>query len=57
MRSLKVVLLLLAILLLLTSVFFVGTDTGLTLWYATVAVLLIDVVVCLIWPSASGQDP
>lgn len=51
-RTLQMVLLLLAIVVLVVAAFFTGTITGLTLWYWGVAVLLIDVVVCLIWPSS-----
>ena len=55
MRTLQMILLCLAILVLVVSVFFMGTNTGLTLWYAGIALLLIDVVVCLIWPSFSKR--
>jgi len=55
MRSLQMILLCLAILVLVVSFFFIGTDTGLTLWYMGIALLLIDVVVCLIWPSVSRR--
>jgi hypothetical protein len=55
MRTLQMILLFLAILVFVVAVLFIGTDTGLNLWYAGIAVLLIDVVVCLIWPSAVRQ--
>jgi hypothetical protein len=46
----------LAVLVFVVALFFTGTETGLTLWYTGIAVLLIDVVVCLIWPSAVRQQ-
>jgi hypothetical protein len=52
MRSFQIIVLILAFLVFIVALFFQGTDTGLTLWYAGVAVLLLDVVCCLIWPTA-----
>jgi len=54
-RTLQMTLLILAVLVLVVSAFFTGTGTGLNLWYTGIAVLLIDVVVCLIWPSATRR--
>ena len=55
MRTLQMILLFLAILVFVVSIFFIGTDTGLNLWYTGIAVLLVDVVVCLIWPSVARR--
>jgi hypothetical protein len=55
MRSLQIVILILAIVAFVVAVFFTGTETGLTLWYTGVALLLIDMVVCLIWPTGGRR--
>ncbi len=51
MRIVQVLLLCLGVFMFAAATFFTGTDTGLTLWYTGVAILLVDVVVCLIWPT------
>jgi hypothetical protein len=51
MRYLQIIVLLLAVLVFVVAAFFTGTDTGLTLWYTGVALLLIDVAMCQIWPT------
>jgi len=53
MRILQIVLLCLGVFMFAAAAFYTGTDTGLSLWYAGVAVLLVDVVVCLIWPTGA----
>jgi len=55
MRSLQIIVLILAVLVLVAALFFTGTSTGLTLWHTGVALLLIDVVNCLIWPTGGRR--
>ncbi len=53
MRTLQIILLFLAVLVFVAAAFFTGSDTGLNLWYTGVATLLVDAVVCLIWPTTA----
>jgi len=53
MRLLQIILFLLAALLFIVALFFIGSDTGLDLWRAGIAILLIDVVCLLLWPDKS----
>jgi preprotein translocase subunit SecF len=52
MRRLQVGLFVLALLLLLASLGFVGSIVGDALWRAGVAALLVDLVCMRLWPSA-----
>jgi hypothetical protein len=56
MRSLQVALFVLALLLLLASLAFVGGVAGDALWRAGVAALLVDLVLIRLWPSAPATD-
>lgn len=53
MRNLQIILFIIAVLSFIIALFFIGSDTGLDLWRAGVATLLIDVVCLLLWPSKS----
>jgi hypothetical protein len=52
MRYLQILVFALGLAALITAIFFVGTDTGLSLWRAGVAILLIDVVCIMLWPTS-----
>lgn len=52
MRSLQVALFVLAVLLLIAALPFVGGVAGDALWRAGVAALLVDLVCMRLWPSA-----
>jgi hypothetical protein len=53
MRLFQIVLFLVAALSFIAALFFIGSDTGLDLWRAGVAILLIDVVFLMLWPAKS----
>lgn len=53
MRLFQIILFLVAALLFVSALFFIGSDTGLDLWRAGVAILLIDVVCLMLWPAKS----
>lgn len=40
----------------LAAIFFIGSDTGNTLWRVGVAMLLIDVVCLLLWPGSKAAS-
>ena len=53
MKLLQIVLFLVAVLIFIAAAFYIGSDTGLDLWRAGLAILLIDVVCLLLWPAKS----
>ena len=55
MRLFQIILFLVAALSLVAALFFIGSDTGLDLWRAGVAILLVDVVFLMLWPSKSKE--
>jgi uncharacterized RDD family membrane protein YckC len=58
MRRLHVALFVLAVLLLLAALPFVGGVAGDALWRAAIAALLLDVVCIMLWPGArAGGTP
>ena len=59
MRQLQVGIFVLALAAFITSVFFIGSDTGDALWRAGVAGLLIDMVAIKLWPAhpATASNP
>jgi len=54
MRQLQVVILVLALAALIAALFFVGKNTGDTLWRVGIASLLLDIVVIKLWPTSPG---
>jgi len=53
MRLFQIILFLVAALSFIAALFFIGSDTGLDLWRAGVAILFIDVVCLMLWPAKS----
>ena len=53
MRLIQIIIFLVAALSLISALFFIGSDTGLDLWRAGIAILLIDVVFLMLWPAKS----
>lgn len=53
MRLFQIIIFLIAVLSLISALFFIGSDTGLDLWRAGVGILLIDVVFLMLWPDKS----
>ncbi len=56
MRFLQVGLFLVGVVAFLAAIFFIGSDTGNTLWRAGVALLLIDIVCLRLWPAPPLQS-
>ncbi len=56
MRWLQITVFLLGIVAFLTSLFFIGSQTGEDLWRAGVAFMLGDAVLILLWPRASQRS-
>lgn len=52
MRVLQITLFCVGVAAFLAAAFFIGSDTGNTLWRVGVAMLLIDVVCLLLWPGS-----
>ena len=53
MRYLQITIFLVALAALVAAVFFIGEDTGDTLWRIGVAAFLGDVVCIMLWPRSS----
>ena len=53
MRNFQIVLFSFAALSLIIALFFIGSATGLDLWYIGIATLLLDVVCIMLWPDKS----
>jgi hypothetical protein len=51
MKFLQAGLFLVGVAAFLAAIFFIGSDTGDTLWRAGVALLLIDIVCLKLWPA------
>ena len=52
MRQVQVGVLVLALAALITALFFIGSDRGLDLWRIAIAMLLVDIVVIMLWPTS-----
>jgi hypothetical protein len=52
MRYVQITVFVLALAALVAATFFIGEDTGDTMWRIGVAVLLIDVVCIMLWPRS-----
>ncbi len=51
MRTLQIALLVIGLVAFVAAIFFIGAETGETLWRTGMAVLLVDVVCLMLWPS------
>lgn len=55
MRSLQIILFVIGLLAFVSAIFFIGAETGETLWRTGVAALLVDVVCLMLWPSSRAE--
>jgi hypothetical protein len=56
MRYLQIILFVVGIAAFFAAVFFIGSDTGDTLWRVGVAALLVDVVCIMLWPISVNKN-
>jgi len=55
MRILQVFLFFVGLAAFIAAIFFIGANTGDTLWRAGVATLLLDVVCVMLWPASTQK--
>ena len=56
MRRLQIVVFFVAVLAFIAALFFVGSDTGETLWMLGIALLLTDNVCIMLWPRSLSKN-
>jgi hypothetical protein len=56
MRYLQIFVFVVGLAAFIAAIFLIGTDTGDTLWRVGVAVLLLDVVCIMLWPTPALKN-